>query len=274
MTNQEQISNFVSTNHQSIEGWFFPLDWVAFITVSNIHKEFGIKGDICEVGVWQGKSLVLLSLLKSKGETVFGLDLFTGELMSLTEKNLERYGDPSDVQLCEVDANQFGFDQLRSLIHKPLRFLHIDAGHEYHEVLHQLKLYTPFLGDDAVIAMDDTEDREFPGVSAAVHDFCDSQVGRRFLPFCVAANKKYYCLEHNIEKFQTYFLESGHFPNCRLTRLKHNALLVLNSKLPVEKGILIEQIKSERFPYLNTFIESDEDKAKQYAQTKFGSGKE
>jgi cephalosporin hydroxylase len=120
------------------------------------------------VGVWQGKSLVLLSLLKVQGETVFGFDLFTGELKAATENNLAQYGDPSNVQLHEVDANQFGFDQLRSLINKPLRFLHIDAGHEYHEVLHQLKLYTPFLGDDAVIAMDDTEDREFPGVSAAV----------------------------------------------------------------------------------------------------------
>mgnify|MGYP003742111777 CR=1 FL=1 len=272
MMNSEKISSFVKINHQNIEGWFFPMDWITFITVTNIHRHLRVSGDICEVGVWQGKSLVLLSLLKSKGETVFGLDLFTGDLKALTEKNLAQYGDPSGVQLCEVDANQFGFVQLRSLIDKPLRFLHIDAGHEYHEVLYQLKLYTPFLGDDAVIAMDDTEDREFPGVSAAVHDFCDSQVGRRFLPFCVAANKKYYCLEHNIEKFQTYFLESGSFQNCRLTRLKHNSLLILNSKLPVEKSILIEQLKSERFPYMNTLALSDEDKAKQYAQRKFGSG--
>ena len=275
MTNSERISSFVKKDHQFIEGWFFPMDWVAFITVTNIHRALGVSGDMCEVGVYQGKSLVLLSLLKAQDETVFGFDLFdlyNDELKTATENNLETYGDANNVELHQVDANQFGFDQLNSIINRPLRFLHIDAGHEYHEVLHQLRLYTPFLGDDAVIAMDDTEDREFPGVSAAIHDFCEAQVGRRFLPFCVAANKKYYCLEHNIARFQTFFLQAKNFQNCRLTRLKHNSLLVLNSKLPVETPTLLKQIESERFPYVNIGAKGDEDMAGKYAQLGFGSG--
>ena len=66
----------------------------------------------------------------------------------------------------------------------PLRFLHIDAGHEYHlRVLEQLELFTPLLSDHGIIAMDDYQDREFPGIEAAVLDFAERDGPRRFVPF-------------------------------------------------------------------------------------------
>lgn len=272
--NKKKVLSFLNEEHELIEGYFFKADMLAFVTVSNIHKTLGLIGDICEVGVYKGKSLVLLSLLRSQEETVLGFDLFTDDLKTATEKSLAKHGDPRRVELHGLDTNQLGFEELSSIISKPLRFLHIDAGHEYHEVLHQLQLFTPFLCNDAVIALDDTEDREFPGVSAAIHDFCEAQPGRKFLPFCVARNKKYYCLEHNIEKFQTFFLGVEIFKDqCRLTRLKHNSILIFGSKLAVDTSTILEQIKSEAFPHRDQSALTHEERIQKYAQFKFGSGK-
>jgi hypothetical protein len=47
-----------------------------FAFLSDIQEEGGYIGDLCEVGVYHGKSLVLLDLLRTHSERVFGFDTF------------------------------------------------------------------------------------------------------------------------------------------------------------------------------------------------------
>jgi hypothetical protein len=71
--------------------------------------------------------------------------------------------------------------------------LHIDAGHEYHEVLEQLATFSPYLSDHAIISMDDYQDREFPSIEAALPDFAEQDRPRRFIPFFAGGNKMFLC---------------------------------------------------------------------------------
>ena len=166
----EKINKFINENHQQIEGWFFPLDHIIFFELFNLQNQWGVKGDVCEVGVFRGKSLTLLSLLKDKAERLTGFDLFQEDHQNSTEANLENYGDSTLVSLIAGATSEIATEQLSALMPAPVRFLHIDAGHEYHEVMEQLELFAPYLADQAFVAMDDYQDREFPGIEAAVLD--------------------------------------------------------------------------------------------------------
>ena len=85
---------------------------------------------------------------------------------------------------------------------KVIRILHIDAGHEYHEVFHSLLSFATYVVDSGIIVMDDYQDPEFPGIEAAVLDFCEIDRPRRFIPFFSGGNKIYLCLTHMANKYQ------------------------------------------------------------------------
>ena len=74
--NADRIRHFIQEDNKSIDGWFFPLDQIAFFELFSIQKQIKAQGDIAEVGVYVGKSFVMLSLLKEPNDSLIGFDLF------------------------------------------------------------------------------------------------------------------------------------------------------------------------------------------------------
>lgn len=269
----ERIQSFISGKHEDIQGWFFPLDQVIFYELISLQNRLGITGDLCEIGVYQGKSLVFLSLLKSEGDRLFGFDLFDGDTRAQTEKNLAELGVSESVILTEGLTSDIPRTSLDSLVTKSLRFLHIDAGHEYHEVLEQLELFTPFAGDQCVIAMDDYQDREFPGIEAAVLDFAERDRPRRFVPFLAGGNKMFLCTAPVASLFQKAIVNQENFrDSCRLTRVRDFSLLVTRSKLPVSSDAIVKQITALDFPRRTDIDATLNQKSEAFSQLRFGSG--
>ena len=179
---EEKVVEFISAAHKDIEGWFFPLDQIAFFELFILIKHLGIDGDVFEVGVYRGKSLTLLSVLKNAGEKLYGFDLFVDDDENITKENLREFGSDDDVALIKGLTSELSRQKLENLVPSPLRFLHIDAGHEYFEVLEQLRLFTPLMRHQGIISMDDYQDREFR-VSKGCLDFSEQDRPRRFVPF-------------------------------------------------------------------------------------------
>ena len=271
--NLDRIQAFISGRHEQIEGWFFPLDQIIFYELINLQNQMRIEGDLCEIGVYQGKSLVFLSLLKSANDRLFGFDLFEGDSQSITQANLDAEGCSENVILRKGLTSDLPQVAIDSLIDKPLRFLHIDAGHEYHEVLEQLELFTPLVGDQGIIAMDDYQDREFPGIEAAVLDFAERDRPRRFVPFLAGANKMFLCFAPLVAVYQRAVLQQANFKDvCRLTRLRDFNVLISRSKLPVDSEKILVQISSSDFPKRAENELSLNQKSQKFSQIKFGSG--
>ena len=269
----EKIQHFISEAHQSIDGWFFPLDQLIFFELASLQRRLNISGDLCEIGVWQGKSLTLLSLLKSKEERLYGFDLFADDCQALTEANLAQFGCQDNVVLKKGLTSDIGIANLDAMFEAPLRFLHIDAGHEYHEVLEQLELFVPLVSDQAVISMDDYQDREFPGIEAAVLDFAERDRPRRFVPFLAGGNKMYLCSEPLAPTLQkTIALLPNFKDSCRLTRVRDFNILVLKSKLPVSSNKIVDQIDATHFPKRPDHTLSLNEKSSLYSQLAYGSG--
>ena len=271
--NEQKVREFISVSHEQIDGWFFGLDQITFFELFVMQKSMRISGDMCEIGVFRGKSLALLSLLKTHGETLFGFDLFDGEDQEITRKNLSDFGCSDDLRLVKGLTSDLSESELDALISKQLRFLHIDAGHEYHEVLEQLILFSPYLSNQAIIAMDDYQDREFPGIETAVLDFSDQDRPRRFVPFLAGGNKMFLCHPIFAPIFQSFLLQRQNFMDrCRMTRVRDFNVLVLQSKLPVPTEKVLAQLQNNMFPARVEGEGSLNQKALRYSQLTFGSG--
>tara|TARA_B100001057_G_scaffold484312_1_gene562250 strand:+ start:597 stop:1418 length:822 start_codon:yes stop_codon:yes gene_type:complete len=271
---QEKLQSFLQSNHESVEGWFFPLDQYVFLELFLMHASMGVQGDVCEIGVYQGKSLILLSILKGEHERLLGFDLFAGEDEELTQANLDKYGVNSDVTLVKGLTSELTTRSLDELVSQPVRFLHVDAGHEYHEVLEQLEMFSPYLTDAGIIAMDDYQDREFPGIEAATLDFALKDRPRRFVPFLASGNKMFLCAPALTAPFQKFLINRQNFrDSCRLTRVRDFDVLILKSKLPVESEAIERQIDRRYFPRRLADHSDGASRASIYSQLEFGSGR-
>lgn len=258
--NTEKVVSFINQNANLINGWFYQADMICFWYLAECQSRFGIPGSICEVGVYEGKSLVLLSLLRSQGEKLIGYDLFSGNMKEVANSNLHNYGHPDDSLLISSDTSKLRTEQITEHLGTDedtgIRFLHIDAGHEYHEVLHQLMLYSQFVRSSGIIVLDDYHDREFPGIEAAALDFCSRLSPRRFVPFLVGANKIYLSEQNLASRYQLELLKFDHFKDrSRISRIRDFNILVGFSKSPVSADICRSEIKRTQFPFFNDFNE-------------------
>jgi hypothetical protein len=269
----DAIKEFIDERHSELEGWFFPADQIAFFELCALQERSKISGDLCEVGVYKGKSLVLLSMLKRETERLLGFDIFDEDHLESTQQSLLAFNAEENVELYKGLTSDISLDMLDERIKNPLRFLHIDAGHEYHEVLEQLAIFSPYLSDHAIIAMDDYQDREFPGIEAAVLDFAEQDRPRRFIPFFAGGNKMFLCNASSSALFQESLLTAPNFEDkCRLTRVRDFNILIMRSKLPVPSKDIRSQLNATTFPRRTTDNVSLNEQSALFSQIAFGMG--
>lgn len=240
-----------------------------FYFLDQIQKQCLFHGDICEVGVHMGKSLVLLKLLSNPRETIYGFDLFTDDYLPKTRANLEECCESTDnVKLITGNSSDYTVAELKEIIAAPLRLLHIDAGHEYHEVLHDMLIFSPFVSDTGIIIMDDYQNREFPGIETAVTEFTAISSPRKFVPFMIGHNKIYLCNTSLAMHYQQILVKTKHFFNeIRIVRIKDYNVLIPHSIMPLERDFVIEQVIHNDFPFEYNFdIDKLKNAAGKYAQ--------
>lgn len=272
----QQFVEYANVQAPQIDGWFFPPDMLAFFLLAGIQRSFGITGSLCELGVWHGKSLVLMSRFAADGERCYGYDLFPDDLKDRAWANVQRFGKPGAVELVACDSATLTTESLAGRLGAGVRFLHIDAGHEYHEVMHQLVLFAPFVLPGGIIVMDDYHDREFPGIESATLDFAEIDRPRRFVPFFSGGNKMYLCEPHRAQEYQQRLLSIEPVASTsRVSRVRDFTVLVGFSKLPSTREKCLSQIAELAFPQPYRLgaggLAQD---AARYSQLKFGTGRD
>ena len=146
---------------------------------------------------------------------------------------------------------------------------------EYHEVLKQLLQFAVYVKPGGIIIMDDYQDREFPGIEAAVLDFSEYDRPRRFVPFFAGGNKMFLCEPHLSHSYQKALLKTDSLKDkCRVSRVRDFNVLVGFSKLPVETEKCLSLLHGSQFPAYYGYDEEtlNADSAR-FQQIRFGSGK-
>lgn len=180
-----------------IPGWFQDYDVDMFRLLLDITARVG--GDLAELGAYLGKSAVLVGSSLQAGERFTVVDLFGAEAVQRAnqvenddqyagldraafEKNyLAVHGDlPHVVQGLSVSI-------VEHASHQTHRFVHVDAGHLYDNVVEDIEAARALLRSDGVVVFDDFRSEHTPGVSAAV--WRATATGLR--PFAVTPVKLY-----------------------------------------------------------------------------------
>lgn len=186
---------------RQLPGWFTPLDQMLFAWFLEWQSAHGLSGDLVEMGVYKGKSAILIGAHLKSHETLIVCDLF-GRPASEDDIGTgasQFYRD----RLCRRDfeTNYSSFlDTLPRIVEGPsstilehvpahsARFVHIDAAHRYRNVCQDIVSAQTMLHPDGLVVLDDYRTAHTPGVAAAVWS---AVLRGGLIPLCVSESKFY-----------------------------------------------------------------------------------
>lgn len=179
-----------------VPGWLRLTDQLLF---SWLLRQDG-RGDLLELGVFQGRSAIHMGRYLRAGETFTVCDLFDGARDEKTIRPGARRA-YRDLTQEVFERNYLAFHArlpvivrgLTSVItdHVPpasCRFIHIDASHMYHHVRADAAAARQLLLPDGVVVFDDYRTEHCPGTAAAVWE---AMAVDGLKVVCVSANKFY-----------------------------------------------------------------------------------
>lgn len=186
---------------REIPGWFTPLDQTLFGWCLDWQSSHEVSGDLVELGVYQGKSAILLGSYLRGEETLVACDLFgrPASDADIGPGASQFYRDRLCRQDFEKNYRSF-FDSLPRIVEGPSstilsyveprssRFVHIDAAHRFSNVLQDVASARTMLCDDGIVVLDDYRTAHTPGVAAAVWE---SVLHGALVPLCVSDAKFY-----------------------------------------------------------------------------------
>lgn len=163
-----------------LPGWFWPEDIALFRWFLSTQVAAGERGDIAELGVYLGKTAVLLADYLQDGEALTLVDLFEDAAhdnanqhennrtyKGLSRSRFERYYLSVHPELPTV-VQGFSHDITKHARSRGHRFVHIDASHLYEHVRADLAASRELAATSGVIAFDDMLSMHTPGTHAAV----------------------------------------------------------------------------------------------------------
>jgi hypothetical protein len=180
-----------------VPGWFPVLDQMLFTWLLTRQTS---PGDLLEVGVYLGKSAILLGHHRREGERYTVCDLFEGEAPDDANRaeSDKSYG---SLTRRAFEENYLSFhDELPRILQGPsslvpgevpprsCRFVHIDASHLYEHVHGDIGAARQALLPGGVVVLDDFRSEHTPGVSVAAWE---AVLNRGLRPICLSTQKLY-----------------------------------------------------------------------------------
>ncbi|MFD4650265.1 class I SAM-dependent methyltransferase [Streptomyces sp. NPDC055817] len=183
-----------------VPGWFPPLDRLLFTWFLERQARQEVRGDLLELGVYMGKSAVLLGQHLHGAEKFTVCDLFEGDAPDEANQ-AESTKSYASLTRQAFEENYLSFhDELPQVVQAPssvisgevdpstCRFVHIDASHLYEHVYGDIGAARELLGPDGVVVLDDFRSEHTPGVSVAAWE---AVLNRGLRPLCLSTQKLY-----------------------------------------------------------------------------------
>lgn len=175
----EALAAYASDGIQTVTGYLQSGALSLFLSAFELQDAFAVTGDVAEIGVFQGKTLILMAHALNEGERVIAIDTFGRppgrdvQMRVALEANLVRFG---YMDLCDIiagDSLSFTPESLRvRLGGARVRLFSVDGDHTKAAVLHDLALADSVLAPGGIVAADDLFNPWYPGVTEALYEFC------------------------------------------------------------------------------------------------------
>jgi SAM-dependent methyltransferase len=164
-----------------VPGWFSPVDARLLIGVDALQKARAITGNVLEIGVYNGRSAILLGYLACDPERLVVCDIFE-DTADLPEENAaESLTYYSDLRRPQFERQYLRFHQaLPTIWHmrsdqidrvsnaRSFRLIHIDGAHSYEAVREDIATARALLVPGGVAVFDDWSTAHAAGVAVAL----------------------------------------------------------------------------------------------------------
>jgi len=183
-------------------------------------NENDISGSIGEIGVMKGRSFIALALHAQATDLCLAIDKFSwpANVFQSFEQNCGKYGVDWE-RVVPVVANTQDLkpeDILSKAKGRPLRYLHIDGGHEPWILASDLELANQVMGAGGILCLDDMLHPQYPELPTVVHGFLAQHP--EWVTFCIvdradifAAAKYMICKREFSERYARFLCDR--FPN-------------------------------------------------------------
>jgi hypothetical protein len=188
-----------------LEGWLaFEAADFSYSLVQH-QSAVGPIGTILELGVYKAKYLSAL-YFASRDSPLLGVDAFlqgignplspedaqSAELL-MRANVIAVNGEDSRLKILRADTMVLTPEVLFKHAGARLRLVHIDAGHEAANVMHDLALASALLHEAGVIVADDAFNFTTPGVPEGLFTYLLTQSNGQLAPFAYCGNKLFMC---------------------------------------------------------------------------------
>lgn len=194
---------YLRTGFSEVQGWCEAETLSLLADLSHIQDDTGVTGGSAEIGVYHGKLLIALHLLRSPGTRTLAIDLFEHQELNLDRsgagdaselrRNLEaNCPDPDAVVTMARNSLDLADDDVLAILQQfgRFRWFSVDGGHTVDHVVNDLRLAERLTAPGGIIAVDDYYNQDWPGVHEGVarRYILDNP---RVVPFVGGFNKLY-----------------------------------------------------------------------------------
>jgi hypothetical protein len=157
------------SGNKRMAGWWKDLLFDAYEAIDNYQKANNIDGNIAEIGIYQGRSLIPLANFRSGDELVIAMDNGKWVTDRIYEKHLHNAYSSTDKIKLFFESSK---DTSKYLNYCPFRLFYIDGDHSTEMTLNDLKIARQVLNDRGIMFVDDYKNDKFgPGIRKAVDMF-------------------------------------------------------------------------------------------------------
>ncbi len=170
---------------EGIEGWFNRPSALTWNFLLCMQRFLRIEGNMVELGVWHGKSLIHSLAHCQPGEHHLAIDAEERPGLKAT------LGSLADNDRLVFRRSRSCADGLDALVPGPYRWIHVDAGHDHKSVWDDLTTWAPKLADAGILVLDDFFNFRWAEVSDALFKYLYASK-HNLAPLCMGWNKAYF----------------------------------------------------------------------------------
>ena len=193
------IEEYIIHGHEKVNGWFSPDAMRIIKSLSDIQTNNNIQSDILEIGIYQGKSAIFLSMLLTENERLHVVDIFKKDDLyyglndrEIFEKNINQYCDTNRIDIFPLSSSEFFKIDYDNYVYL-YRLIHIDGSHEKKDVIDDLYQSSDILSPQGLIILDDLFNPQHPGV---MEGFMEYALQHPCYPFIIGHNKLIFAIDN------------------------------------------------------------------------------
>lgn len=245
----KDAKEYIFNKMHRIKGYLDPVDALIIAAILIAQNRASLVGGLAEIGVFYGRSFLLMAMLAGQHEGVLAVDLFDiGPLDGGGSAQLRSFLRAAERLNVNIDKDMIFVGNSRNLNPEYVlkrvgasRFLSIDGGHYLADVASDTMLAAQTIADYGVISFDDFCNVEWPEVTLGIFDFLKVEAPN-FTPFAITRKKLYVCKK----EYQGYY--TGIIDEAQLLRkIQTSRIMFMNHSIPLLQTYFAETIRFHAF---------------------------